>query len=416
MYNLINIKGGFFIALLPKEIIREMVRKGNLNTVNDIQVALKDLMKEFIQESLEVELENQLGYEKYEKKDDRDNSRNGYSKKKVKSSFGEIELDIPCDRNSEFEPKIVPKYSRDISNLEEKVISMYGLGMSTRDINKHIQEIYGVDISAEMVSKITDKIIPLVEEWQNRPLEDIYYFTFLDAVHFNVKEDKAIVKKAAYVILGVNSEEKKDVLGIYIGGNESAKFWLTVLNDLKNRGVKDILIASIDGLTGFSETIRAVFPHTDIQRCIIHQIRYTLSFVSYKEKKEFAKDLKEIYTSPNEDAGYSVLQELKEKWDKKYPYALKSWENNWNELRTFFKFSPEIRKIMYTTNVIENLNRTYRKVTKTRSSFPSDMSLLKLLYLATTNLTEKWKSGYAKDWHMIKGQLAIEYEERLKGF
>lgn len=404
------------MALLPKEIIREMVRKGNLNTVNDIQVALKDLMKEFIQESLEVELENQLGYEKYEKKDDRDNSRNGYSKKKVKSSFGEIELDIPRDRNSEFEPKIVPKYSRDISNLEEKVISMYGLGMSTRDINKHIQEIYGVDISAEMVSKITDKIIPLVEEWQNRPLEDIYYFTFLDAVHFNVKEDKAIVKKAAYVILGVNSEGKKDVLGIYIGGNESAKFWLTVLNDLKNRGVKDILIASVDGLTGFSEAIRAVFPHTDIQRCIIHQIRYTLSFVSYKEKKEFAKDLKEIYTSPNEDAGYSVLQELKEKWDKKYPYALKSWENNWNELRTFFKFSPEIRKIMYTTNVIENLNRTYRKVTKTRSSFPSDMSLLKLLYLATTNLAEKWKSGYAKDWHMIKGQLAIEYEERLKGF
>ena len=234
--------------------------------------------------------------------------------------------------------------------------------MSTRDINKHIQEIYGVDVSAEMVSKITDKIIPLVEKWQNRPLEDIYYFTFLDAIHFNVKEDKSIVKKAAYVILGVNSEGKKDVLGIYIGGNESAKFWLTVLNDLKNRGVKDILIASVDGLTG-----------------------------------------------------YSALQELKEKWDKKYPYALRSWENNWSELRTFFKFSPEIRRNMYTTNVIENLNRIYRKVTKTRSSFSTDMSLMKLLYLSTINLTEKWKTGYAKDWAMIKGQLAIEYEERLKG-
>ena len=312
--------------------------------------------------------------------------------------------------------KIVPKYSRDISNLEEKVISMYGLGMSTRDINKHIQEIYGVDVSAEMVSKITDKIIPLVEEWQNRPLEDIYYFTFLDAIHFNVKEDKSIIKKAAYVILGVNSEGKKDVLGIYIGGNESAKFWLTVLNDLKNRGVKDILIASVDGLTGFSDAIKAVYPHTDIQRCIIHQIRYTLSFVSYKEKKEFAKDLTEIYTSPNEETGYSALQELKEKWDKKYPYALRSWENNWSELRTFFKFSPEIRRNMYTTNVIENLNRIYRKVTKTRSSFSTDMSLMKLLYLSTINLTEKWKTGYAKDWAMIKGQLAIEYEERLKGF
>ena len=404
------------MSLLPKELIKEIVRKGNFKSATDIQEALKDLMKEFIQESLEAELDNQLGYEKYEKKEDSDNSRNGYSKKKVKSSFGEIELDIPRDRNSEFEPKIVPKYSRDISNLEEKVISMYGLGMSTRDINKHIQEIYGVDVSAEMVSKITDKIIPLIEEWQNRPLEEVYYFTFLDAVHFHVKEDKAIVKKAAYIVLGVNSEGKKDVLGIYIGGNESAKFWLSVLNDLRNRGIKDILIASVDGLTGFSEAIKTVFPHTDIQRCIIHQIRYTLSFVSYKEKKEFAKDLKEIYTAPNEETGFSALEELKEKWSKKYPYALKSWENNWSELRTFFKFSPEIRRIMYTTNAIENLNRIYRKVTKTRSSFPTDMALMKLLYLSTINLTEKWKTGYAKDWHLIKGQLAIEYEERLKGF
>ncbi len=404
------------MSLLPKELIKEIVRKGNFKSATDIQEALKDLMKEFIQESLEAELNNQLGYEKYEKKENCDNSRNGYSKKKVKSSFGEIELDIPRDRNSEFEPKIVPKYSRDISNLEEKVISMYGLGMSTRDINKHIQEIYGVDVSAEMVSKITDKIIPLIEEWQNRPLEEVYYFTFLDAVHFHVKEDKAIVKKAAYIVLGVNSEGKKDVLGIYIGGNESAKFWLSVLNDLRNRGVKDILIASVDGLTGFSEAIKTVFPYADIQRCIIHQIRYTLSFVSYKEKKEFAKDLKEIYTAPNEETGFSALEELKEKWSKKYPYALKSWENNWSELRTFFKFSPEIRRIMYTTNAIENLNRIYRKVTKTRSSFPTDMALMKLLYLSTINLTEKWKTGYAKDWHLIKGQLAIEYEERLKGF
>ena len=385
------------MSLLPKELIKEIVRKGNFNSAADIQEALKDLMKEFIQESLEAELDSQLGYEKYEKKEDCDNSRNGYSKKKVKSSFGEIELDIPRDRNSEFQPKIVPKYSRDISNIEEKVISMYGLGMSTRDINKHIQEIYGVDISAEMVSKITDKIIPLIEEWQNRPLEEVYYFTFLDAVHFHVKEDKAIVKKAAYIVLGVNSEGKKDVLGIYIGGNESAKFWLSVLNDLRNRGVKDILIASVDSLTGFSEAIKTIFPHTDIQRCIIHQIRYTLSFVSYKEKKEFAKDLKKIYSAPNEETGYSALEELKVKWDKKYPYALKSWENNWNELRTFFKFSPEIRKIMYTTNTIENLNRIYRKVTKTKSSFPTDMALMKLLYLSTINLTEKWKTGYTKD-------------------
>ena len=403
------------MSLLPKEVIKEIVKKGNFKSTSDIQDALKELMKDFIQETLETELDSELGYEKYDKNINNDNSRNGYSKKKVKSSFGEIELDIPRDRNSEFEPKIVPKYSRDISNLEEKVISMYGLGMTTRDINKHIQEIYGVEVSSEMVSKITDKIIPLIEEWKARPLEEVYYFTFLDAIHFSVKEDKSIVKKAAYIVLGVNSEGKKDILGIYIGANESAKFWLMVLNDLKSRGVKDILIASVDGLTGFSEAIHSVFPLTDIQRCIIHQIRYTLIYVSYKDKKDFSKDLKKIYTSPTEEAGYSALQELKEIWDKKYPYALKSWENNWSELRTFFKFSPEIRRIMYTTNVIENLNRIFRKSTKTRSSFPTDMALMKILYLCTRNLTEKWKSGYAKDWHMIKGQLAIKYEERLKG-
>lgn len=324
------------MSLLPKEVIKEIVKKGNFKSTSDIQDALKELMKDFIQETLETELDSELGYEKYDKNINNDNSRNGYSKKKVKSSFGEIELDIPRDRNSEFEPKIVPKYSRDISNLEEKVISMYGLGMTTRDINKHIQEIYGVEVSSEMVSKITDKIIPLIEEWKARPLEEVYYFTFLDAIHFSVKEDKSIVKKAAYIVLGVNSEGKKDILGIYIGSNESTKFWLMVLNDLKSRGVKDILIASVDGLTGFSEAIHSVFPLTDIQRCIIHQIRYTLTYVSYKDKKDFSKDLKKIYTSPTEEAGYSALQELKEIWDKKYPYALKSWENNWSELRTFF--------------------------------------------------------------------------------
>jgi len=399
---------------IPKEVLRSYLKEGNFSSAKELQDSLRDLMKDMLQEALEAELSEELGYDKYEKETLSENSRNGYSKKKVKSSYGEIDLDIPRDRNGEFEPKIVPKYSRDISYLEEKVISMYGLGMTTRDINKHIQDIYGVEVSAEMVSKITDKIIPLVEEWKSRPLEEVYYFTFLDAIHFSVKEDKSIVKKAAYVVLGVNGVGKKDILGIYIGANESSKFWLMVLNDLKNRGVKDILIASLDGLPGFTDAIRSVFPKTDVQRCIIHQIRYTLTYVSYKDKKEFAKDLKLIYTASSEEEGYNELQELKEKWNKKYPYAMKSWENNWSELSTFFKFSPEIRRIMYTTNVIENLNRLFRKSTKTRSSFPTDTSLMKILYLVTKNLTEKWKSGYAKDWHLIRGQLAIEYEERLK--
>ena len=399
---------------IPKEVLRSYLKEGNFSSAKELQDSLRDLMKDMLQEALEAELSEELGYDKYEKETLSENSRNGYSKKKVKSSYGEIDLDIPRDRNGEFEPKIVPKYSRDISYLEEKVISMYGLGMTTRDINKHIQDIYGVEVSADMVSKITDKIIPLVEEWKSRPLEEVYYFTFLDAIHFSVKEDKSIVKKAAYVVLGVNGVGKKDILGIYIGANESSKFWLMVLNDLKNRGVKDILIASLDGLPGFTDAIRSVFPKTDVQRCIIHQIRYTLTYVSYKDKKEFAKDLKLIYTASSEEEGYNELQELKEKWNKKYPYAMKSWENNWSELSTFFKFSPEIRRIMYTTNVIENLNRLFRKSTKTRSSFPTDTSLMKILYLVTKNLTEKWKSGYAKDWHLIRGQLAIEYEERLK--
>ena len=402
------------MSILPKETIREIIKSQNFKSANDIHSFLKDIIKDFIQESLEIELNSQLGYEKNDKNFISDNSRNGYSKKKVKSSLGEIELDIPCDRNAEFEPHIVPKYSRDISNLEEKIISMYGLGMVTRDISKHINEIYGIDVSAEMVSKITDKLIPSIEKWKTRTLEDIYYFVFLDAIHFSVREDKSTVKKAAYVVLGVDQEGKKDISGIYIGANESSKFWLMVLNDLKSRGVKDILITCVDGLTGFKEAIQAVYPQTDIQRCIVHQIRYTLTYVSYKDKKEFRKDLKTIYTAPNEEAGYLALQEVKEKWEKKYPYSLRSWENNWNELKTFFKFSPEVKRIMYTTNVIENLNRIFRKATKTRNSFPTDMALMKILYLCTMNLTEKWKLGYARDWYLIRGQLAIEYEERLK--
>ena len=401
------------MSLIPKEIMREYLKQGNFTTAREIHDSLKDLMKEFIQEALEIEMDQELGYSKHSRDKDSNNSRNGYSKKNVKSSFGDIELNIPRDRNGEFDPLVVPKHSRDISGLEEKVISMYGAGMSTRDISKHIEEIYGMELSAESVSKITDTIIPRIEEWKTRALEDTYYFVFLDAIHFPVKEDKSIVKKAAYVVLGVNAEGKKDVLGIYIGGNESSKFWAQVLTDLKNRGLKKILISSVDGLSGFSEAIRVVFPGTDVQRCIIHQIRYTMTYVSYKDRKAFCADLKGVYTSPTEEAGYRVLEELSEKWDKKYPYALKSWKNNWAELSTFFKFTPEVRRIMYTTNPIENLNRSFRKVTKSRSSFPSDQSLMKLLYLVTVGLTDKWKNGYAKDWEIVRGQLAIQYEERL---
>lgn len=315
------------MSTLPKETIRTMITEGNLKTSGDLHSYLKDMFKDVLQEMLEAELEVELGYSKGDKKNKQtDNRRNGHSDKTVKTQYGEISLKIPRDREGEFEPIVVPKNKRDISGIEEKVISLYSMGMSTRDIHAQVKDIYGIELSAEMVSKITDSLIPEIKEWQNRPLEPIYPFVFMDAIHYKVRDDGQIKSKAAYVVLGVNLDGFKEVIGIWIGENESSKFWLGVLNDLKNRGVEEVLIFSVDGLTGLKEAIQASYPKAEVQRCIIHQLRNSFRYVSYKDIKEFATDFKDVYKAVNEEAALENLTQLDEKWGNKYPFALKSWK------------------------------------------------------------------------------------------
>jgi len=404
------------MSMLSKEQIKNLISSNNITTVDDISKTLKDMFKDVLQEMLEAELDDHLGYGKYNISEKAiNNSRNGFSKKNVKTEFGNVEIDVPRDRQGEFKPQIVPKHKRDISGLEQKIISLYARGMSTRDIHDQIKELYEIEISAEMVSNITNKILPKISDWQNRQLDKVYPFIFMDAIHFKVREDNHIVSKAAYVVLGINQEGFKEVLAIYVGENETSKFWLSVLNGLKNRGVEDVMVFSVDGLNGFKQAIEATFPHAQMQRCIVHQIRNSLKFVPYKDRKKFASDLKSIYTAPTEESALDALIIVKEKWESKYPYSIKSWENNWDTLSTFFQFPKDIRKIMYTTNVIESLNRQYRKVTKNKTVFPTDDSLMKILYLATINVTKKWTRRY-DNWDLVMNQLTIIYGDRIKKF
>jgi transposase-like protein len=396
---------------VSKELLREFIKEQNFNSADDILNALKAMFRDVLQESLEAEMDEALGYGKYGSAEkSHDNSRNGYSKKTVKTELGPVEINIPRDRNGDFEPKIVPKHQRSVNGIEDKILSLYATGMTTRDISEQIKELYGVEISAETVSNITNRILPLVSEWQNRPLENTYSFVFMDAIHYKVREDKQIVVKAAYVVIGVNLDGNKEVLGIWIGANESSKFWLSVLNDLKNRGVKDVLIFCVDGLTGFKEAIGAAFPFSKIQRCIIHQIRASMKYIPYKDRKAFVADLKGIYKAVNEEVAMENLLDLKVKWSDKYPNAIKSWEDNWDNLSTFFAFPDNIRKIIYTTNIIESLNSQFRKVTKTKLIFPNDDSLLKMLYLAVERVSKKWTRSYP-DWDLVINQLKIVFSE-----
>lgn len=379
----------------------------------DVQNMLKDLLGDTLQGMLEAEMDQKLGYSKYDyQHKDTDDSRNGYSKKTVVSSLGEIDLDVPRDRKGEFEPQIVRKNQTDISNIEDQVLSMYAKGMTTRDISSHLHDVYGVDASAEMISHMTDRILPVAKEWQNRPLERKYAVVFMDAVHFHVREDNRTVKKAVYVAIGVKLNGTKEVLGMWIGGNESAKYWLGVLNEIKNRGVEDIMIVSVDGLTGFVDAIGAVFPKAEVQRCIVHQVRYTTKFVNYKDLKPFVKDLKAIYQAPSEEMALEALDTLEEVWGKKYSASVASWRNNWPQLSTFFKYPAEIRKIIYTTNSIENFNRGLRKVTKAKAVFPTDDALFKSIYLAMVDITRKW-TGTSWNWGQTLDQLMIYFGDRI---
>lgn len=394
------------------DIIKSIIKEYGVTTPSDITNALKDLLGDTLQEMMNAEFEEHMGYEKHDHSSDKNNYRNGASKKTVKTSQGNIELNVPRDRNSSFDPVIVEKHTRDISDVDNKIINLYARGMSTRDISESIKDIYGIDVSAAMISSITDKIIPKALEWQNRPLNTVYPIVFIDCVHFNVKSDNLVIKKAAYVVLGITEEGYKEVLGIWIGENETAKFWLNVLTDLKNRGIKDILIICSDGLPGLKQAIDSSFPNSVQQRCIVHLIRNSCKFISYKDRKEFCRDLRTVYKATNPEMAQEHLTECQKKWGDKYPYAFKPWTDNWNEICSMFNYIPELRKIMYTTNAIESLNSAFRKFTKIRTVFPTDESLFKSLYLAQDKITAKWNVPYA-NWGVIYSSLQIIFEGRI---
>lgn len=392
---------------LAKEIAKEC------SSVADVHEKLKELFKDTLQEVLEAEMDAHLGYEKHTIEGIHSgNSRNGYSKKTVKSKMGASELQIPRDRNGEFEPHIIRKHQTTANELEDQIIAMYAKGMSTRDIEAHMKDIYGIDVSPTLVSKVTDKILPLISEWQSRPLARIYPIIYLDAIHFKVRSDNKIINKAAYTVLGVTVDGHKEILGIWVGANESASFWLGVLNELKNRGVEDILIACKDGLKGFSEAINTAFPQTELQLCVIHQIRNSIKYVSYKERKPLLADLKKVYQSLTLEEAELKLQEFKQNWDKRYPLVSKTWENNWIELTAYFKYPQEIHRIIYTTNVIEAYHRQLRKVTKTKTAYPTDDALKKIIYLSTMDIAKKW-SMPIRDWGLCISQFMVFFEERL---
>lgn len=394
-----------------KNIIAALIDEYDIETAEDIQEALKDLLGGTLKSMMEAEMDEHLGYESYERSNNT-NYRNGTKTKTVRGNFGEIELAVPQDRDSTFEPKVVKKRQKDISDIDQKIISMYARGLTTRQISEQIEELYGFECSEGFISDVTDKILQDITDWQNRPLDDIYPILFIDAVHFSVREDHIIKKLAAYVILGVTLDGRKDVISLQIGENESSKYWLGVLNDLKNRGVKDIMIVCADGLTGIKEAINTAFPETEYQRCIVHQVRNTLKYVPYKDKKAFATDLKSIYLAPNEQQGHANLERVTEKWSEKYPNALKSREQNWDVLTPIYKFSSDVRKVIYTTNAIESLNSTYKKLNRQRSVFPNDSALLKALYLATLQATKKWGQPL-RNWAKVYGEFSIMYEGRL---
>ena len=394
-----------------RNIIKQLLQEYDIQSAEDIQEALKDLLGGTIKEMMEAEMDEHLGYQKSQRSDS-DDYRNGYKSKRVNSSYGTMDIQVPQDRKSTFEPQVVRKRQKDISTIDQKIISMYAKGMTTRQISETLEDIYGFEASEGFISDVTDKILPQIEDWQKRPLSEIYPVLYIDAIHYSVRDNGVIRKLAAYVILGINLDGQKEVLTIQVGDNESAKYWLSVLNELKNRGVKEILILCADGLSGIKEAIAAAYPKTEYQRCIVHQERNTLKYVADKDRKPFANDLKTIYHAPSEEQALEALEKVREKWSVKYPNSMRSWKQNWDAICPIFKFSPEVRKVIYTTNAIESLNSTYRKLNRQRSVFPSDTALLKALYLATFEATKKWTTTI-RNWAQVYGELSIMYEGRL---
>ena len=372
--------------------------------------AFAPLFKQFLEAALEAELEHHLS----EANRESPNRRNGKVSKTVKTGEGEIELVTSRDRNGSFEPEIIKKRETILADsLQDRIIGMYGLGMSLRDISNHIKEMYDMDISHDTLSNITDRIMPLIKEWQSRPLDELYCIVWMDAIHYKVKEQGKVKSRAVYNILGINKEGKKDLLGVYVSENEGANFWLSVLTDLNNRGIKDILIACIDNLNGFEQAITSIFTKTEVQSCIVHQIRNSLKYVASKDQKIFMAELKPVYKAATKELAELNLADFADKWGKKYPVVIKSWQDNWHKLSTYFKYTEDIRRIIYTTNTIEGFHRQVRKVTKNKGVFPNDDALLKLVYLAYRNISKKWTQPL-QNWSLTVSQLSIHFEARLK--
>ena len=402
----------------PAEMMKEFVNSQKFSNTTEVMQAMKEMFRDVLQQVMEGELDETLGFEKSDRLSDDDettvskNYRNGYSKKTVKTQLGEVDVKIPRDRNGEYEPKIIGKYNRNADGMEEKILALYSCGISQRDISEQIKNLYDVEISPELVSKISEKIMPEVAAWQTRALEPVYPFVFMDAIHYKVKENHQYVTKAAYVVLGINIDGSKDILGIWIGEHESSKFWLSVLNDLNNRGVKDVYLFCVDGLNGFREAIGAVYPKAQIQRCIIHQIRSSTRYVGYKDIKKLMVDLKLVYQAVTEEEALDALMQFKDTWGKTYPSCVKSWEENWDILSTFFAYPPEVRRIIYTTNIIEGLNRQFRQITNNKPSFTNDDSLKKMLYLASKKIVEHW-TARCRNWDRVLDQLNIMFQDRI---
>ena len=404
------------MPVMKREELKKIIEENNLKTMEDVGEFITNLEKEMIEAILQGELDAHLGYAKYDYENKKtEDSRNGYTSKEVYGKTGKFRINVPRDRDSSFEPKLVKKREKDISNLEDIILLLYQKGLTTRDIQSYLMEIYNYEISPETISNITDRITEKAREWQNRPLEELYPIIFIDGLVCKVKDGGEVKNKTVYLVIGINLDGKKDVLGIWISETETSRFWMNVLSELKNRGVKDVLIICSDNLPGIETAIRAVFPRSEIQICIVHQVRNSLKYVSYKDLKEVAKDLKEIYQAPTEEMALAALDRFEEKWGRKYPYIVSSWRSNWENLATFFKYPPEIRRLIYTTNPIESLNSQIRKLNKSRVIFPSDEALFKGVYLAVVEVTRKWTSKI-RDWPLILSQLAVYFEDRVGGY
>ena len=402
----------------PQNLLKEYVQSQKFTSTAEIMQAMKEMFRDVIQTVMEVEMDEELGRERCQRselpEDEPRNYRNGYTRKTVKTQLGEVEIKVPRDRQGNYEPKIIGKYDRNADGMEEKILSLYACGMSQRDIAEQIKELYDVEISPELVTKISEKIMPEVTAWQNRPLERVYPFVFMDAIHYKVKEDHRYITKAAYVVLGITQDGRKDILGVWIGENESSKFWVNVLNELKSRGVMDIYLFCTDGLCGMMQAIEAVFPGSRLQRCIVHQIRASTRYVSYKDIKQVVADLKKIYTAVTLEEAEQNLRDFAERWRKQYPACVKSWEENWEVLSTFFEYPLEIRKIIYTTNIIEGLNRQFRQITKNKPSFTNDDSLRRMLYLASQRIIMHWHAR-CQNWDLVLSQLELMFPSRAVG-